>query len=122
MNPEVQTYFEAAPEAFKPLFLRFQNLILQLYPQAEITLSYKIPTYRYGRGWVALGFRKDGVSLYTCGLPNIADFKAKHPQIKSGAGCLNFRLRDSIPEEDLIRVIHNAMNQTHDGSSCSPTS
>jgi hypothetical protein len=39
--------------------------IVGLYPEAEMVISYQVPTYKVGRGRVSLGLWKDGVSLYT---------------------------------------------------------
>ena len=62
----------------------------------------------HDKGWVGLGYRKDGVSLYTCGVPALAEYTALHPQIKSGKGCLRFgKNLKSIPE-GLDKVINQA--------------
>lgn len=102
-------YIEAVPEDRKPLFERLHALILSLYPDAEVVLSYGVPTYRAKTGWVALGYRKDGVSLYTCGAHHLAAFKAKHPKIKTGTGCINLRTGDPVPAAALKQVIRHAI-------------
>lgn len=65
MNKEVQRYMDAVPEEQRPLFDKLYALIMGLYPNAEVVISYQIPTYRVKSGWVALGYWKDDVSLYT---------------------------------------------------------
>jgi hypothetical protein len=58
MDPAVQHYIDSIPDAHRPLFDRLQSLILELYPDAEVTISYQIPTYKVGRRRVYLGCGK----------------------------------------------------------------
>jgi len=109
MDEQVQAYLDAVPEDRKPLFEALHALILSLYPDAEVTLSYRMPTYKAKSGWVALGYRKDGVSLYTCGAHHLAAFRARHPKIKTGTGCINFRTGDPLPLPALKQVIRHAI-------------
>ena len=111
MDAAVQKYVDAIPAEQKPLFDRLQALILELYSDAEIVISYQIPTYKARGGRVSLGLWKDGVSLYTTDPQHIETFKAKHPSIKTGKASLNFRLTDEVPEEDLREVVDRAIQR-----------
>ncbi len=45
---------------------------------------YRLVAYRKAKGWrswVAIGYRKDGVTLYTNG-SHMDEFKSKHPELK----------------------------------------
>lgn len=79
------------------------------YPRAAIRIKYGIPTFETEGGWVAVANQKNYVSLYTCSPDHIAPYKEKHPGVKSGKGCLNFRDRDEIDFGGLKAVIRNAM-------------
>ena len=46
MEDAVRRYIDAIPTDKKPLFDRLHSLILDLYPAADIVLSYQIPTYK----------------------------------------------------------------------------
>ena len=83
--------------------------ILKLYPDAVVDMSYRMPTYRYGKGWVALANRKNHISLYTCAESHIETYKSRHPQQKTGKGCINFRVRDEIYYDELEDVIRHAI-------------
>lgn len=89
------------------------NLIKELYPDAEESMKYKMPTYTTAQGWVAVANQKSYISLYTCSSEHLASFKAAHPGIKTGKGCINFRDKDPIPLEDLKPVIHSAVTSNH---------
>jgi uncharacterized protein YdhG (YjbR/CyaY superfamily) len=120
MNKDVRRYVEAAPKdrtgrkltdgrEARRLFDKLQAMILDLYPQAEVVISYQIPTYKAKSGWVALGYWSGGVSLYTNGPHHIEDFKAQYPAIKTGKGSINFRVSDPVPVTALKRVIRHAI-------------
>jgi uncharacterized protein YdhG (YjbR/CyaY superfamily) len=110
MNKEVQRYLKAIPEDRKPLFDKLQALILSLYPDAESMIWYGILTYRAKSGWVALANQKHYISLYTNGAHHIAEFKAKYPVIKTGKGCINFKVTDPFPVAAIKKVIILVLN------------
>jgi len=109
MNEEVQRFIDAIPDDRRALFDRLRALIESMYPDAEVKLSYGVPTFKMKSGWVALGYWKSGISLYTNGSHHLSGFIREHPEIKTGKGSINFRLTDDIPEESLTRVISHAM-------------
>ena len=109
MDQAVQSYIDAIPESKKPLFDRLQSLILELYPDAEMVISYGIPSYKVGRRRVWLGLWKNGVSLHAV---NVETFKQRHPAIKTGKGSLNFKLTDELPEADIRDVITQAISRS----------
>jgi hypothetical protein len=109
MRDDVKLFFDAVPPERRPLFDRLHALILSLYPQADIVLSYGVPTYRVKPGWVALGYRKGYVSIYTNGPHHLAEFKAKCPGVKTGMGCINLKLDEKVPLAALKQVIKHAI-------------
>ncbi len=112
MQQDVQSYFDAIPESRRERFMTIHDLIVRLYPQAAIDMSYRMPTYRVGDGWVALANQKHYISLYTCGESHLQSYKLKHPTQKTGKGCINFRARDELHYEDLAAVIRHAIESS----------
>ncbi len=111
MDKAVKAYLAMVPDERKPIVDALHMLIVGLYPKATIDMKYKMPTYQMGDGWVALANQKNYVSLYTCGYHHIAAFKEKHPKIKTGKGCINFRPTDQLPVQNLKAVIKHAITQ-----------
>lgn len=109
MNKEVESYFSAVPEHRKCKIKTLHELVLNLFPGVTVDLLYKMPTYRFEDGWVAIGNQKNYISLYTCGYHHIEQFKDKHPDIKTGKGCINFRDGDELPIQDIRAVIEHAI-------------
>jgi uncharacterized protein YdhG (YjbR/CyaY superfamily) len=111
MDTKIQAYFDAVPASRKVIIEKLHSLVMQNFPDAALDMQYSMPTYKYGGGWVALANQKAYVSLYTCSAAHLASFRKRHPQIKTGKGCINFRERDEIPEQDVAQVIRHAMLQ-----------
>jgi len=109
MNKDVKEYFRRVPKERQPLLRKLHALILEAYPDAESLIWYNMPTYRAKSGWVSLANQKHYVSLYTCSEQHIAAFKAKHPKIKTGKACINFRDTDEVPLEDVKKVVRHAI-------------
>ena len=109
MNKDVESYLMAVPEDRKEIVSVLHSLIMGLYPEAEVDMRYKMPTYHYEEGWVAIANQKNYVSLYTCGYNHISKFKEKHPEIKTGKGCINIQAKDPLPIADLEGVVKHAI-------------
>ncbi len=108
MTESVQTYIESVTDERRELFDRLQALILGLYPEAEIVLSYGVPSYKMPTGRVHLGYWKHGVSVYPGSRP-IPAFQAACPTIKTSKGTISLKLSDDIPTEALITAIRAAV-------------
>jgi uncharacterized protein YdhG (YjbR/CyaY superfamily) len=109
LNIDVEKYIKNVPPERRERINKLHTLILQLYPDAKVDMQYRMPTYRDGDGWVAIANQKNYISLYTCGYHHIEPFKARHPSIKTGKGCINFRDIDDMPIKDIEKVVRHAM-------------
>lgn len=112
MNSEVQDYLDAVPQERKPVVDKLHELIIGLYPDAAVDMSYRMPTYKAKDGWVAIANQKHYVSLYTCGAHHLVAFRDKYPRIKTGKGCINFKATDRIPMQAVKTVIKHAIEQS----------
>ena len=106
---EVQAYLDAVTDERKTLFTLLHDTITEMYPTAVKRIAYQILEFRVPTGKVFLGYRKDGVSLYTGHIQRISEFRLSHPSIKTGKGCLNFTLKTDIPWDDVKALIRYAM-------------
>jgi len=108
MDEAVRRYREEMDSDYQPVFDRLHRLIVATCPDAEVVLSYGMPTYRIGRRRLNIGVWKHGVSLYVS--PNRdGGFSARHPELASGKGTIKLRPADAarIPDaefQDLIRA------------------
>lgn len=109
MSNDLEDYFSTVPEHRKSRLNALHTVILKLFPEIDVSMQYKMPTYRFAGGWVACANQKNYISLYTCGYHHIEPFKQQFPDIKTGKGCINFRDKDPFPLEAIGAVIKHAI-------------
>jgi len=97
MDAAAQEYIDAIAPEHRPLFDRIHGLVLGLYPDAEVLLSYKMPTYVVGRNSLHVGVWKHGLSLYGW-RDHQARFTSHHQELVGDKGTIKLR------PEDLERI------------------
>jgi hypothetical protein len=108
MDEAVRRYRDEMDGQYQPVFDRLHRLIVATCPDAELVLSYGMPTFRVGRRRLNVGAWKHGLSLYVS--PNRdGGFSARHPELAAGKGTLRLRPADAagIPDaefQDLFRA------------------
>ncbi len=107
---EVDQYFNEMPEGRRTKAQAVHKLVPDLLPQSRINMKHRLPTYESAKGWFAIGSQKHYRSIYTCRIEKISDYLTKHPGVKCGKGCINFRKKDNADLEAMKQVIRNAMN------------
>jgi hypothetical protein len=108
MDEAVRRYRDEMAREHRPVFDRLHRLILLTCPDAEVTLSYGMPTYRIGRHRLNVAVWKHGLSLYVSPSRD-AGFSARHPELAAGKGTIKLRPADAarIPDaefRDLVRA------------------
>lgn len=84
MDEAVRAYVDAIPLEYRALFDRLHGLVLEVRPDAELVLSYQMPTYRAGRRRLFIGAWKHGLSLYGWDQGSDGGFIERHGDLKSG--------------------------------------
>jgi uncharacterized protein YdhG (YjbR/CyaY superfamily) len=112
VDEAVRDYIDAIPSGHRPLFDRLHRLILAAYPDAAVVLSYKMPTYKVGKGRLHVGAWKHGVSLYGWQQGNDGGFSARHPELRTSTGTIRLRPEDAagIPDEELRDLVRSALD------------
>ncbi|WP_159435985.1 DUF1801 domain-containing protein [Microbulbifer donghaiensis] len=106
-------YISLLPPQRSERIQALHQFIVKLFPKAQVSLKYKMPTYEVDSGWVAVASQKHYVSLYTCAREHIQSYIDIHPDTKCGTGCLNFRDSDEIAWADLKPVLSSAFSRDH---------
>ncbi|SEO18470.1 iron chaperone [Actinacidiphila rubida] len=111
MDPEVRTYIDGIAPEHRPLFDRVHRLILGAYPEAEVVLSYGMPTYRVGTRKLHVGVWQHGVSFYGWDKERAAGFTARHPEFLSGRSTLRLRSKDAaaLPDDELTGLVRASL-------------
>ena len=108
MNARVRKYIESAKDARRQLYDRLHQYVLKSYPEVALSISYGIVRYKAEHGAVWLGYWKEGVSIHGV---DAKAYRLAHPDIKVGRGSINFRLRDTIDERLVKKIIRRAMER-----------
>lgn len=108
MDEAVRRYRDELDSEHQPVFDRLHELIVAVCPDADVALSYGMPTYRSGRRRLNVGVWKHGLSLYVSPSRD-GGFSARHPELAAGKGTIRLRPADAarIPDAefgDLIRA------------------
>ncbi len=108
MDDAVRRYRDEIASEHRPVFDRLHQLILSTCPDAELALSYEMPTYRIGRRRLNVGVWEHGLSLYVSPSRD-AGFSARHPELAAGKGTIRLTLEDAarVPDaefRDLVRA------------------
>lgn len=107
--PEVQEYIDSTADARRDLLLKLHQLVRDVDPEVSARISFRIIHYETPTGWLYLGYWKQGVSLHVGYLDALEGFRAKHPKIKTGRGCVNLKLKDDVPWDALRELIRAAL-------------
>jgi uncharacterized protein YdhG (YjbR/CyaY superfamily) len=108
----VQAYIDAIAAEHRPLFDRLHQLILRSRPDAEVVLSYRMPTYQAGGRRLHLAAWKHGVSIYGWRHDEDGGFVARHPELKTSTGTIRLRSEDAagIPDEEFLGLLKAALD------------
>ena len=111
MDAEVREYVDAITSEHRPLFDRLHRLVLDAYPEANVLLSYGMPTYRVGRRKLHVGVWQHGVSIYGWGRGRDTGFTARHPTLVSGKRTIRMRPQDSahVDDQELRDLIRSTL-------------
>jgi uncharacterized protein YdhG (YjbR/CyaY superfamily) len=111
MDDDVRAYIEGIAPEHRPLFDRLHGLILAEHPDADVVLSYKIPTYKVGRRRLYLGAWQHGVSIYGWQADRDAGFSARHADLRTSRGTIRLRPQDAaaIHDEEFSDLVRAAL-------------
>ncbi len=86
MDDAVRGYIDATAPERRPCSTASTGSCWEAHPDAEVVLSYKMPTYKVGRHRLYVGVWKHGVSI--CGLQQGRDagFITRHPSSRRARG------------------------------------
>lgn len=112
MDDAAREYIDAISPGQRPLFDRLHRLILEAHPDAEVVISYQIPTYKVGRCRLYLGAWKNWVSLYGWQQDRDGGFTARHPELTTNKGTIRLRPdeADRIPDDELRDLVRAALD------------
>lgn len=111
MDDAVRRYRDEIDPEYRAVFDRLHRLIIDTCPDADVGLSYGMPTYRLGRRRLNVAVWKHGVSLYVSPSRD-GGFSARHPELVAGKGTIKLRPDEAarIPDTEFRDLAHVALN------------
>ena len=101
----VEQYIASQPDAAQSALHRVRRAICKAVPQAEETISYKMPTYRlHGERMLFFAGWKRHYSLYPATKHIIATFKQELAPYEISKGTIRFRLSEAVPVKLIERI------------------
>lgn len=109
MDEAVQAYVDNVAPENRALFDRVHRLVLEVHPEAQLAISYKMPSYQVGKRRIYVGAWQHGVSLYGWGGDRDGGFAARHPELLSGRATIRLRAADADAlSDDELRDLFRA--------------
>jgi uncharacterized protein YdhG (YjbR/CyaY superfamily) len=111
-NDPVRAYIDGIPEAYRGLFDRLRRLVESTCPDAELALSYKMPTFMLGHRRLYVGVWRHGISMYGWTGGHDGGFLERHPNLRTGKGTVRLRPQDaaSVSDDELCDLIRSALS------------
>jgi len=75
------------------------NFMRRTFPEIKEVMSYKIPTFKFDKTYIAFSIAKDHFSFHSKDFDMIEELKKQLPKEKFGRGCVKVRFanKDAIP-------------------------
>jgi hypothetical protein len=86
---------------------RVAGLVRVLHPEAELRITYGMPTFVVGQHRLPVGVWKHGLSLYGLDETNDGGLIARHPELSSGRGTVKLPTQRAgeFSDEDLTAML-----------------
>jgi uncharacterized protein YdhG (YjbR/CyaY superfamily) len=104
----VDEYVQALTPGHREQFERIRGIVKRLVPDAEETISYRVPTFKYrGKYLIYFAAFKNHMSVY----PTIGAVEAT----KGTKGTFQFTEADPVPEDVVVKIVSHRMSQIDRG-------
>jgi uncharacterized protein YdhG (YjbR/CyaY superfamily) len=113
MDEKLRAYIDSIAPETRPVFDRIHRLVVDMYPDAGVKLSYQMPTYTVGQRRLFVGAWKHGLSIYGWDSGRDAGFLERHPELKTSKGTIQLRADQAsqISNEELRSLIRAALDK-----------
>jgi uncharacterized protein YdhG (YjbR/CyaY superfamily) len=107
----VDEYIAAAPLKEHPVLLNLRQIIKATAPEAEETISYRIPTYKYHGPLVHFASFKDHNSFIVVKKSILENFQKELVDFHTSGTTIHFTSENPLPEELVKNIVKERMKQ-----------
>ena len=101
----VDDYIAGFPKNVREILRKIRKTIRAAAPDAEESISYRIPTYKLNGPLIYFAAFKKHIGLYPVTAPVKAKFKKELAGYKGGKGTVQFPLDEPIPYALIARIV-----------------
>ena len=101
----VDDYLSIFPDEVYLTLENIRQIIKFLVPDAEETISYKVPSYRYKGMLVGYGASKKHCSFFVMSSTLLNDFKDDIKDFDTSTGTIRFTPEKPIPNDLITRIV-----------------
>jgi uncharacterized protein YdhG (YjbR/CyaY superfamily) len=113
----VDEYIASQPEPIQGLLTRVRSTIRKALPEAEESVSYKIPTYKqHGRPVLYFAAWKRHYSVYPASADLVAALKDDLAPYEVEKGTIRFPLTQPVPVRLIARIANFRLKEVVEGS------
>jgi uncharacterized protein YdhG (YjbR/CyaY superfamily) len=99
----IENYYETQPDSTKLLLEEVRKTIRNVVPDAQESISYGIPTFKYYGNLVHFGGYKNHIGFYP-GAGAIEIFKYEIEDYTVSKGTIQFQLNEPIPYDLIAKI------------------
>lgn len=107
----VDDYIAAAPLKERPVLLNLRRTIKAAAPEAEETISYRIPTYKYKGPLVHFAVFKNHNSFIVVNKSILETFQKELEDFTTSGTTIHFSSENPLPEELVKEIVEERMKQ-----------
>ncbi len=106
----IEDYYETQPDSTKVLLEEVRKTIRNVVPDAEESISYGIPTFKYFGNLVHFGGYKNHIGFYP-GAAAIETFKYEIEDYTVSKGTIQFQLNEPIPYDLITKITQDRVQK-----------
>ena len=106
---DVRLYLEAAPAPQRERLLSLHNAIVDVCPDVDVSMKYKMPSYGRQEKWMSLKSQPHSITVYGSDSAGIAAFAENNPDIKAGKMTLKIADAVEISSDDVQLLIRKTL-------------
>jgi len=107
-NPKINTveeYLSMLPDDVFQALENIRQIIHFLVPDAEETISYRVPAYKYKGMLVGFGATKNHCSFFVMSSTLLNDFQDEIKDFDTSTGTIRFTPEKPIPNDLITRIV-----------------
>ena len=111
MSDRVDEYLAGLEPGRREALTTLRSLILEMVPDADETMKYRMPTYEYdGRALCAFASQKHYMSLYM-DVELVEKHRAELIGLDVGKSCIRFRKLDKLPLDTVRQILSETVQR-----------